>query len=73
MTREIFETLIFYNILISRRIRDIMVSVLSIRPMVLRSKPGRGDGFLREIKIRSTPSFGGQVKPSTHVVRFYGM
>jgi hypothetical protein len=29
--------------------------------------------FLRAIKIRSTSSFGGEVKPSVHVVRFYGM
>jgi hypothetical protein len=27
-------------------------------------KPGRGDGFLREIKIRSTPSFVVKGKPS---------
>jgi hypothetical protein len=26
-------------------------------------KPGRGDGFLRAIKTRSTPSFGWEVKP----------
>jgi hypothetical protein len=26
-------------------------------------KPGRGDEFLRMIKIRSTPSFGWEVKP----------
>jgi hypothetical protein len=26
-------------------------------------KPGRGNGFLRAIKIRSTPSFGWEVKP----------
>jgi hypothetical protein len=25
-------------------------------------EPGQGDGFLREIKIRSTPSFGWEVK-----------
>jgi hypothetical protein len=28
-------------------------------------KPGRDDGFLRAIKIRSTPSFGWEVKPET--------
>jgi hypothetical protein len=27
-------------------------------------KPNRGDGFLRAIKICSTPSFRGEVKPS---------
>jgi hypothetical protein len=26
-------------------------------------KPGRGDAFLRAIKIHSTPSFGWEVKP----------
>jgi hypothetical protein len=26
-------------------------------------KPAEGDGFLRAIKILSTPSFGGKVKP----------
>jgi hypothetical protein len=39
-----------------------MVSVLAIRPKVRRFKPGQGDGFLRAIKISSTPSFGGEVK-----------
>jgi hypothetical protein len=36
--------------------------------------PAESDGFLRAIQIRSTTSFGGEVKPfSTNVVRFYGM
>jgi hypothetical protein len=29
-------------------------------------KRGRGDGFLKEIKIRSTPSFGWKVNPEAH-------
>jgi hypothetical protein len=33
----------------------------------------KSNEFVRAIKIRSTPSFGGEVNPSTHVVRFYGM
>jgi hypothetical protein len=41
-----------------------MVIVLAIRPKVRGFKLGRGDGFLRAIQIRSTPSFGGEVKPS---------
>jgi hypothetical protein len=41
-----------------------MVSVLDIGPKVRGFKLGRGDGFLRAIKILSTPSFGGEVKPS---------
>jgi hypothetical protein len=36
-----------------------MVSLLFIRPKVCGFKPGRGDGFLRAIKIRSMPLFGG--------------
>jgi hypothetical protein len=38
----------------------VMVSV----PTVHRFKLSRGDGFLRVIKMRSTPSFGGEVKLS---------
>jgi hypothetical protein len=48
-----------------------VVSVLAIRPKGRGFIPGRGDGFLRAIKIRSTPSFGRDLK--SHVVRFYGM
>jgi hypothetical protein len=40
-----------------------VVSVLAIGPIGRRFEPGQGDGFLRAIKIRSTPSFGGEVKP----------
>jgi hypothetical protein len=40
-----------------------VVSVLTTGPKSRRFKPGRGDGFLRAIKIRSTPSFGWEVKP----------
>jgi hypothetical protein len=40
-----------------------MVSVLATGPKVRGFKPGRGDGFLKAIKIRSTSSFGGEVKP----------
>jgi hypothetical protein len=42
-----------------------MVSVLAIRHKVCGFKLGRGDGFLRAIKIGSTPSFEGEVKPET--------
>jgi hypothetical protein len=48
-----------------------MVSVLATGPKVSRFKPGQDDGFLRAIKIRSTPPFGWEVKPE--VVKFYGM
>jgi hypothetical protein len=49
-----------------------MVSVLAIGSKVLGFKPGGGDGFLREIKIRITPSFGGEVKlsaPCSRILR----
>jgi hypothetical protein len=41
-----------------------MVSVLVIGLRVRGFKPGQCDGFLKAIKIRSTPSFGKDVKPS---------
>jgi hypothetical protein len=41
----------------------VVVSVLATGPYGRWLKPGRGDGFLRAIKIRSTPSFGWSVKP----------
>jgi hypothetical protein len=41
----------------------VVVSVLAAGPKGYRFKPGQGDGFLRAIKIRSTPSFGSEVKP----------
>jgi hypothetical protein len=40
-----------------------VVSVLATGPKGRGFKPGRSDGFLRVIKIRSTPSFGWEVKP----------
>jgi hypothetical protein len=47
------------------RLIGVMVSVLTIGPKVRGLKPGRGDGILRAIKILSTHSFGGEVKPYT--------
>jgi hypothetical protein len=32
--------------------------------MLAKSNPAEGNGCLRAIKIRSTPSFGGREKPS---------
>jgi hypothetical protein len=40
-----------------------MVSVLAIGSKVRRFKPGQSVGFLKAIKIRITPFFGGEVKP----------
>jgi hypothetical protein len=42
----------------------VKVSVLAIGPKFHRFKPSRGDGFLRAIKVRSTPSFGGELTSS---------
>jgi hypothetical protein len=41
----------------------VVVNVLATGPKDRGFKPGRGDGFLRAIKIRSTLSFGWEVKP----------
>jgi hypothetical protein len=40
-----------------------VVSVLATGPKVCGFEPGQGDGFLRAIRIRSTPSFRWEVKP----------
>jgi hypothetical protein len=39
------------------------LSVLVTGPTGREFEPGQDDGFLRPIKIRSTPSFGREVKP----------
>jgi hypothetical protein len=44
-------------------IRSELVTVPATGPKVCGFEPGQGDGFLRAIKIRSTPSFGWEVKP----------
>jgi hypothetical protein len=41
-----------------------VVIVLVIGPKVCESDPAENDKFLRAIKIRSTTSFGREVKPS---------
>jgi hypothetical protein len=50
-----------------------MVNVLEVGPKVRGLKPGLGDGFLRAIKTRSTPSFGGVKSRQPQVVSFYIM
>jgi hypothetical protein len=45
------------------RLRGVVVSVLATGPKGRGLILGRGDGILRAIKIRSTPSFGWEVKP----------
>jgi hypothetical protein len=41
----------------------VVVSVLATGPRGHEFEGGQGDGFLRAIKILSTPSFGWEVKP----------
>jgi hypothetical protein len=41
---------------------DVVVGMLATEPKGCGFEPGQGDGFLREIKIRSTPSIGWEVK-----------
>jgi hypothetical protein len=45
------------------RLGGVILNALAIGPKVLGFKSGRGDGFLRVVEFRSTPSFGGEVKP----------
>jgi hypothetical protein len=40
-----------------------VVSVLATGPRGCEFEPGQGDGFLRAIEVRSTPSFVREVKP----------
>jgi hypothetical protein len=56
------------------RVDGVVVSVLDTDFKGCGFEPGQGDGFLREIKIRSTPSSRmGSKSGRSHVVRFYGM
>jgi hypothetical protein len=43
---------------------DLILACLPLDPRFAGSNPAEDDGFLRSIKIHSTPSFGGEVKPS---------
>jgi hypothetical protein len=45
------------------RLGGAMDSVLATGPKGCGFKPSRGNGFLRVTKIRTTPSFGWEVKP----------
>jgi hypothetical protein len=47
-----------------------VVAFLPLDPRFAGSNPAEDDGFLRVIKIRSTTSFGGEVKPSAPCRRF---
>jgi hypothetical protein len=48
----------------------LVVIVNAIGPSALRSNPAEDYGFLRVINIRSTTSFGGEVKPSALCPKF---
>jgi hypothetical protein len=56
------------------RLGGVVVSVLATGPKGCGFEPGQGDGFLRAIKISSTPSSRmGSKAGRSLVVRFYGM
>jgi hypothetical protein len=50
--------------------KAIISRIGAIIPKVRGFVPGRGDEFLREIKIRSTPSFAGEVKQEAPSSKF---
>jgi hypothetical protein len=52
-----------FAISLHSRLSGLVVSVLATGPKGRGFKPGRGDGFLRVIKILRTYSFGWEVKP----------
>jgi hypothetical protein len=59
---------------LSGRLSCVVVSVLATEFKGCSFDPGQGDGFLRVIKIRSTPSSRmGSKAGMSHVIRFYGM
>jgi hypothetical protein len=51
----------------------VVVSVLAAGPKGCGFEPDQGNGFLRAIKIYSTPSFRWEVKPEAPCCRFYSM
>jgi hypothetical protein len=55
------------------RLSAVVVSVVSTGPKGLGFKPGRGNGFLKAIKICSTPYFGWEVKPEAACSKILGM
>jgi hypothetical protein len=57
-----------------RHLGGVVVIVLATGPTGRGFKPGRDDGCLRAIKIRSTPSSRmGSKSGRSHVIRFYGI
>jgi hypothetical protein len=56
-------TVLHSDKLLFSRLGSVVVSVIATEPKGRAFKNGRSDGFLRAIKIRSTPSFVWEVKP----------
>jgi hypothetical protein len=55
------------KLLVFCRLGDVVVSVLATGPKVCGFESGQGDGFLRAIKIRSTPSLGMECRRTLEV------
>jgi hypothetical protein len=55
------------------RLGGVMVSVLATGHKGRGFKPSRRDGFLKAVKIRSTPSFGWEVKPKVRCRRKFSL
>jgi hypothetical protein len=67
-------TFIYLSCIIrSRHLGGVVFSVLVTGPKGCRFEPGQRGGFLRAIKIWSTPSFRWKQSQRPRVVRFYGM
>jgi hypothetical protein len=72
--RPLADKAVTFSIPKGSRLGGVVVSVLATRPKGFGFEPGQGNGFLKAIKIRSTPSSRTGVKAGrSHVVRFYGM
>jgi hypothetical protein len=54
---------LYFSKSIFSRLGGVMVSVLATRPKGRGIEPGQGNGLLMAIQIRSTLSFGWEVKP----------
>jgi hypothetical protein len=55
------------------RLGGVVVNLLATGPKSCEFEQGQGNQFLWTMKIRSTPSFGWEVKPELPYLRFYSM
>ena len=62
----------FYFLMSFKRLRWSRVSVLAFGTQVFGFNPDRSRWIFQGVKILSTPSFGGEVKPSVPCRRFTG-